>query len=99
MDKEIIDLIRKTARKRTKRKYWLCYLRDLGNTESKNILEIKAEEVLEGQLEAFAIAPTSSREISSDPVLIAMLLSGFNKFLRSLSPSIGRTAAVSSSSL
>ena len=47
LDKEIIDLIRKTARKRTKRKYWLRRLRNLGDTQSRNILEIKAEEPLE----------------------------------------------------
>ena len=47
LDKEIIDLIRKTARKRTERKYWLCRLRDLGDTELRNILEIEAEESLE----------------------------------------------------
>ena len=94
-----MDLIRKTARKRTKRKYWLRRLRDLGNTESKNILEIKVEEALEGQSEAFAPAFTSSREVSSDPLLLVMLLSGFDEFLGSLSPSISRTAAVSSGSL
>ena len=98
LDKEIIDLIRKTARKQTKRKYWLRRLRDLGDTESRNILEIKAEESLEDQSEVPVTGPTSSVAISEDPALLAMSPNAFDDFLRDLSSSVGETVPVSSSS-
>ena len=98
LDEEIIDLMRKTARKRTKRKYWLRRLRDLGDTESRNILEIEAEESLEDQLEAPVTGPTSSVAISEDPALLAISPNAFDDFLRDLSSGVGETAPVSSGS-
>ena len=91
--------MRKTARKRTERKYQLRRLRDLGNTESRNILEIKAEESPEDQLEAPVIGPTSSVTISEGPALLAMSPNAFDNFLRDLSSSTSETVLVSSSSL
>ena len=91
--------MRKTARKRTERKYQLRRLRDLGNTESRNILEIEAEEALEDQLEVPVTGPTSSVAISEDPALLAMSPNAFDDFLRDLSSGVGKTVPVSSSSL
>ena len=99
LDKEIIDLIRKTARKRTERKYWLRRLRNLGDTESRNILEIKEEESLEDRLAAPVTGPPPSVTIFEDPALLAISPNAFNEFLRDLPSSVSKITLVSSSSL
>ena len=98
LDEEIIDLMRKTARKRTERKYWLRRLRDLGDTESRNILEIEEEESLEGRSAAPVTGPPPSVTISEDPALLAMSPNAFDEFLRDLPSGVGEIAPVSSGS-
>ena len=99
LDKEIIDLIRKTARRRTERKYWLRRLRDLGDTESRNILEIEAEESSEDRSAAPITGPPSSVTISEGPALLAISPNAFDEFLRDLPSGVGEIALVSSGSL
>ncbi|KAI4200177.1 MAG: hypothetical protein LQ350_004138, partial [Teloschistes chrysophthalmus] len=98
LDEEILEIRLKLARKERQRRYWLNRLKELGDQESKNILEIEAEEILEEQPEIPVTGSTSSEEIFADPALLAMSSDDFDEFLRSLPSGVGGTAAVSSGS-
>jgi len=70
LDDEITELRLRIARKTKQRKHWLRRLKDMGDAESKNILEIEEGE---GEVECIEGAPEARFDAIIDPSLFAPL--------------------------
>jgi len=70
LDDEITELRLRIARKTKQRKHWLRRLKDMGDAESKNILEIEEGE---GEVECTEEASEALLDTTIDPSLFAPL--------------------------
>ncbi len=70
LDDEITKLRLRIARKTKQRKHWLRRLKDMGDAESKNILEIEEGE---GEVECSEEVPEALFDTTFDPSLFAPL--------------------------
>ncbi|KAI4191921.1 MAG: hypothetical protein LQ350_008719 [Teloschistes chrysophthalmus] len=100
-DDQILEAMQKIKRLRQQKKFHLRKLRELGDNEVQNILELEVDEVAEASVaskQAPASASIPPEETFADSALLAMSPNAFDEFLRGLSPGVGETAAVSSGS-